>query len=49
LRRRKAELDPANLMNPGKRYAPPFLLRPAIFFPGMSALALVRRAVKGHT
>lgn len=44
LRRRKAELDPANLMNPGKRYAPPLLLKPAVFFPAMSALALLRRA-----
>lgn len=47
LRRRKAELDPLNLMNPGKRYAPPWLLNPAIFAPGMATLALLRRAVGG--
>jgi glycolate oxidase len=48
-RRRKAELDPAGLMNPGKRYRPPLVLNPVVFSPGMSALALVRRVVGGRT
>lgn len=48
LRRRKGELDPANLMNPGKRYAPPPLLSPALFLPGMSVLAWLRRVAGGR-
>jgi FAD/FMN-containing dehydrogenase len=48
LRQRKAGLDPSNLMNPGKRYAPPLLLHPAIFAPGMATLALLRRVAGGR-
>ena len=43
--RRKAHLDPHGIMNPGKLYAAPFLLRPAFFGLGMSALALFRQLI----
>ena len=42
-RRRKQAFDPANLLNPGKRYAPPALLWPPTFRLGMAALAGIRR------
>jgi len=41
--RRKAHLDPHGVLNPGKLYAAPFLLRPSLFGLGMSALAVLRR------
>ena len=40
LRRRKAQLDPDNIMNPGKLYAAPFPLWPITFGPGASALGI---------
>lgn len=43
-RKRKRHLDPFNLMNPGKMYAPSFfLLRPSIFEAGMDVLAWLHR------
>lgn len=44
-RTRKRRLDPAGIMNPGKAYAAPWLLSPAIFGSGMDVLALARRAM----
>jgi len=43
----KAEMDPLNILNPGKSYAPPPLLRPPLFKTGMEILAGVRRAGRG--
>ena len=40
LRRRKAQLDPDNMMNPGKLYAAPFPLWPITFGPAASALGI---------
>ena len=42
-RARKKELDPANIMNPGKSYSPPWILSPALFDLTMSILSGVRR------
>ncbi len=42
-RRRKALLDPHDIMNTGKVYAAPLLLREPLFGLGMSGLALLRR------
>jgi glycolate oxidase len=39
----KAQLDPLNLMNPGKLYWPPWLLRPPWYTLGMDLLAAARR------
>ena len=41
LRARKARLDPAGLMNPGKLYAAPFPLWPITFGPGAAVLGAV--------
>jgi FAD/FMN-containing dehydrogenase len=46
LRARKRQMDPLNIMNPGKLYAPPFLLSPLVFGLGMGTLAGVRRLLK---
>ncbi|MDP2661619.1 MAG: FAD-binding oxidoreductase, partial [Dehalococcoidia bacterium] len=43
MRRRKALLDPHGILNPGKVYTPPLLLRQPFFGLGMGALALARR------
>lgn len=46
-KRRKRQLDPLNLLNPGKLYAPPsLLLQPYIFGAGMAVLAWLRRMVR---
>ncbi|MBI5446144.1 MAG: FAD-binding oxidoreductase [Deltaproteobacteria bacterium] len=42
-RRRKARLDPKGLLNPGKYYAAPLLLSPALFSVGMRVFSSVRR------
>lgn len=42
LKRRKQLLDPHNIMNPGKRYQAPWLLKPALFAIGMDLLAATR-------
>jgi glycolate oxidase len=42
LRKRKSELDPKGIMNPGKVYRAPFLLNPLFFHVGMAVLALMR-------
>jgi glycolate oxidase len=46
-RAEKRALDPADILNPGKVYAPPRLLRPPTFGLGMDLLAGVRRLGKG--
>jgi len=45
LRRRKARLDPSGIMNPGKLYRPPFLLRPLMFRPGAALLGAAHPAL----
>ncbi|MEN6568353.1 MAG: FAD-binding oxidoreductase [Veillonellales bacterium] len=47
LKRRKQLLDPKNIMNPGKRYGAPLLLKPAFFKAGMDLLAASRRVYRG--
>ncbi|MDP2663026.1 MAG: FAD-binding oxidoreductase [Dehalococcoidia bacterium] len=44
--RRKAHLDPHGVMNPGKLYGAPLLLREPFFALGMGALALLRRLAR---
>lgn len=46
-RSQKRALDPADILNPGKVYEPPRLLRPPAFTVGMEVLAGVRRVGKG--
>ncbi len=46
-RRRKRLLDPVNIMNPGKLYAPPAILPPPLFDFGMGTLAWLRSLAKG--
>lgn len=46
LRRRKKEIDPLGLMNPGKLYAPPLALNPYTFHLGMEAALLARRVLR---
>jgi glycolate oxidase len=46
-RSQKRALDPANILNPGKHYAPPRLLTPPLFTLGMDLLAGLRCAGKG--
>jgi glycolate oxidase len=46
-RAEKRSLDPLNILNPGKVYAPPRLLWPPAFRLGMEALAGVRCLGKG--
>ena len=43
----KRTFDPANILNPGKVYAPPRLLWPPTFRLGMELLAGARRVSKG--
>lgn len=43
LRDRKKNLDPRDIMNPGKVYRPPFMLNALNFYVGMEVLALIRR------
>ena len=45
LQERKKRLDPANLMNPGKLYQAPPVLKPALFGLGMNMAAAVRRFI----
>lgn len=45
LRRRKARLDPAGIMNPGKLYAAPFPLWPATFGPAAAALSAAHTTI----
>ena len=45
LQNRKKQLDPANLMNPGKLYQAPPVLKPALFGLGMNMAATVRRFI----
>lgn len=47
LRRRKEELDPEHLMNPGKLYKTPFLLNPPLFALGMDMLAATTLLYRG--
>ncbi len=44
---RKQRFDPHGVLNPGKGYAPPLLLQPALFHPAMAVLAAVRRVAGG--
>lgn len=47
LKKRKKMLDLYNIMNPGKRYEPPLLLKPALFGLGMDLLAATTLVYKG--
>ncbi|SDE88082.1 FAD-binding oxidoreductase [Sporomusa acidovorans] len=47
LKRRKQLLDPHNIMNPGKRYEAPLLLKPPLFAVGMDVLAATRWVYRG--
>ena len=49
LRKRKEQLDPHDIMNPGKLYRAPFLLNPALFGLGMEVLAATRAIYRGKT
>ena len=48
LKRQKQLLDAKNIMNPGKRYAAPFMLHPALFGIGMDLLAATRLVYRGN-
>ena len=45
LHNRKKQLDPENLMNPGKLYQAPPVLKPALFGLGMNMAATIRRFI----
>ena len=45
LRKRKQQLDPKGLMNPGKVYRPPFLMQPFTYGLGMDVMAGVQKLV----
>ena len=47
-RRRKKQLDPDNLLNPGKHYASPALLAPALFRLGTGCASLLQRFTGGE-
>ncbi len=47
LRRRKAQLDPRGIMNPGKLYRAPFPLWPVAFRPGAELLAAAYLLLRG--
>jgi glycolate oxidase len=49
LRRRKARLDPAGIMNPGKLYAASFPLWPVTFAPGAALLAAAHSIARKRT
>ncbi|MDR3589224.1 MAG: FAD-binding oxidoreductase [Negativicutes bacterium] len=49
LKERKKMLDPDNIMNPGKCYEAPLLLKPALFGLGMEVLAATRSLYRGKT
>ncbi len=48
LRERKRLLDPQGIMNPGKRYEAPLLLKPALFSVGMDLLAATTLVYRGR-
>lgn len=47
LRRRKTQLDPRGIMNPGKLYRAPFPLWPVAFRPGAELLATAYLLLRG--
>lgn len=49
LRRRKQQLDPCNIMNPGKLYQSPLFLTPPLYSIGMDVLAATRLFYKGRS